>query len=119
MNPMLAAERMSFSLFHARTHPFMRFINQPEAENDDAWWDRFKDLLEDQNDWPTRYTFKFIAPTDTVDDLKSVFGDHPVRVRSSSKGNYKSVTAHLRCESSEQVIEIYAEASDIEGVISL
>ena len=97
----------------------MRFINQPEAENDDAWWDRFKDLLEDQNDWPTRYTFKFIAPSDTVDDLKAVFDDHPVRVRSSSKGNYKSVTPHVRCESSAKVIEIYSEASDIEGVISL
>lgn len=97
----------------------MRFINQPEAENDDAWWDRFKELLDDQNEWPTRYTFKFIAPADGVDALKSVFDDHPVRVRESSKGNYMSVTAHLRMSSSEEVLAIYEEASDIEGVISL
>ncbi|PEN13576.1 DUF493 domain-containing protein [Longibacter salinarum] len=97
----------------------MRFINQPEAENDEAWWERFRELLDDQNDWPTRYTFKFIAPSDTVEDLKGVFDDHPVRVRESSKGNYMSVTAHLRCETSDDVIAIYEEASDIEGVISL
>lgn len=97
----------------------MQFINQPDAESDDAWWDRFKDLLDEQNDWPTRYTFKFIAPADVVDALKAVFDDHPIRVRESSKGNYMSVTAHLRVSSSEEVIEIYEEASSIDGVISL
>jgi len=97
----------------------MRFINQPDAENDEEWWDRFKELLDDQNDWPTRYTFKFIAPSDSLDRLKRVFDDHPVRVRESSKGNYKSVTAHLQMSSSEEVVAIYEEASDIDGVISL
>jgi putative lipoic acid-binding regulatory protein len=97
----------------------MQFINQPEAEDDEEWWSRFKDLLDDQNDWPTRYTFKFIAPSGQVSELKDVFGDHPVRVRESSKGNYKSVTAHLQMSSSDEVLSIYQEASSIEGVISL
>ncbi|PSQ58630.1 MAG: DUF493 domain-containing protein [Bacteroidetes bacterium QH_2_64_26] len=97
----------------------MQFINQPEAEDDDAWWDRFEDLLDDQNDWPTQYTFKFIAPASQLDELKAVFGDHPVRVRESSKGNYKSVTAHLQMSSSEDVVEVYEEASGIEDVIAL
>jgi putative lipoic acid-binding regulatory protein len=97
----------------------MQFLNQPEAESNDEWWDRFQELLDDQNDWPTRYTFKFIAPAAQLDDLKAVFGDHTVRVRESSKGNYKSVTAHLRMSSSEEVVAIYEEASSIEGVISL
>ena len=97
----------------------MQFINQPEAEDDEAWWDRFEDLLDDQNDWPTQYTFKFIAPASQLDELKAVFGDHPVRVRESSKGNYKSVTAHLQMSSSEDVVEVYEEASGIEDVIAL
>jgi putative lipoic acid-binding regulatory protein len=97
----------------------MQFLNQPDAEDDEAWWDRFKDLLDDQNDWPTRYTFKFIAPAAHLDELKDVFDEHPVRVRESSRGNYKSVTAHLRMSSSEEVIEIYEEASSIEDVIAL
>ena len=97
----------------------MRFIDQPDAEDDDAWWRRFKELLDDQNDWPTQYTFKFIAPAAHLDELKDVFGEHPVRVRESSKGNYKSVTAHLRVSSSDEVIEIYEEASGVEDVIAL
>lgn len=97
----------------------MQFINLPEAENDEVWWTRFKELLDDQNDWPTQYTFKFIAPAGRVDELKEVFGDHPVRVRASSKGNYKSVTAHLRMSSSDEVVSIYEEASAIDDVISL
>lgn len=97
----------------------MQFINQPEAENDEAWWNRFEELLDDQNDWPTRYTFKFIAPAPQLDELKAVFGDHPVRVRESSKGNYKSVTAQIRMSSSEEVIQIYEKASGIEDVIAL
>jgi hypothetical protein len=42
-----------------------------------------------------------------------------VKVRASSKGNYMSVTAHINVESSEEVVAVYEEASDIEGVISL
>jgi len=97
----------------------MQFINQPDAENDDAWWARFQELLDDQNDWPTQYTFKFIAPAGRLDELKTVFGEHPVRVRESSKGNYKSVTAHIQMSSSDEVIAIYEEASGIEDVIAL
>ncbi|MFB6272572.1 MAG: DUF493 domain-containing protein [Salinibacter sp.] len=97
----------------------MRFLNRPDPEDDGAWWRRFQELLDDQNDWPAQYTFKFIAPAGQLDELKAVFGEHPVRVRESSKGNYKSVTAHLRMSSSEEVIEIYEEASTIEDVIAL
>ncbi|MFB6098378.1 MAG: DUF493 domain-containing protein [Salinibacter sp.] len=97
----------------------MRFLNRPDPEDDGAWWRRFQELLDDQNDWPTQYTFKFIAPSARLDQLKDVFDDHPVRVRESSKGNYKSVTAHLRMSSSEEVLEIYQKASGIEDVIAL
>jgi hypothetical protein len=96
----------------------MRIIGD-DLGGGDGGWERFKELLDDQNDWPTHYTFKFIAPKAHVDDLKDVFGDHHVRVRSSSKGNYMSVTARLNVGSSEEVVAVYQEASAIEGVISL
>lgn len=96
----------------------MRVISGSQKSGEE-WWDEFKELLDEQNDWPTRYTFKFIAPSPRLDALKGVFGDHPVQVRSSSKGNYMSVTARMHVESSEEVVAIYEEASDIEGVISL
>lgn len=84
-----------------------------------AWWTHFQALLDDQNDWPAHYTFKFIAPTDRLDLLKGLFETDEVNVRSSSKGNYVSVTARLQMASSDEVIAIYKEASTVEGVISL
>jgi hypothetical protein len=96
----------------------MRVISGSNKSGDE-WWDDFRELLDEQNEWPTEYTFKFIAPSDNVEALKAVFGDHPVKVRASSKGNYMSVTAHINVESSEEVVAVYEEASDIEGVISL
>lgn len=96
----------------------MRVISGSQKSGDE-WWEEFQELLDEQNDWPTEYTFKFIAPSQNLEPLKSVFGDHPVQVRSSSKGNYMSVTARMHMESSEEVLAIYEEAADIEGVISL
>ena len=54
-----------------------------------------------------------------LDALKEVFGDHPVQVRASSKGNYVSVTARIEMHSSDEVIDIYQAAGQVEGVISL
>lgn len=84
-----------------------------------AWWSRFENLLDDQTEWPAPYTFKFIAPRESLDALKALFGDHPVTVRASSKGNYVSVTAHVEMESSEDVISIYDAAAEIDGIIAL
>ena len=54
-----------------------------------------------------------------VDELKAVFGRHPVKVRASSKGNYVSVTARMHMTSSDDVLAVYREAGKVEGVISL
>lgn len=90
---------------------------QPTSDGD--WWTRFRELLDDQNDWPATYTFKFIVPTDGLDAMKAVFDGHPLRVRASSKGNYVSVTARMMMPSSEAVIDVYRAAASVEGVISL
>jgi putative lipoic acid-binding regulatory protein len=40
-------------------------------------------------------------------------------VRSSSKGNYVSVTARLRTNSSDEVLDVYDRAYEIDDVIAL
>ena len=92
-----------------------RTENSPEG----SWWSRFRDLLDAQNEWPSEYLFKFIAPSARVEDLKAVFGDHPITIRSSSRGNYLSVTARMMMVSSNDVIRIYEAAGRIDGVVSL
>lgn len=83
------------------------------------WWDNFRTLLDDQNDWPTLYLFKFIAPKENAPELQEVFAGHEVMIRASSKGSYHSITTRVLVDSAEQVIDYYRKASEIEGVISL
>ncbi len=90
-----------------------------ESAEKEAWWSRFQSLLDDQTEWPTVYTFKFIAPRPELEALKEVFGEHPVTVRASSKGNYVSVTAQMEMQSSEEVLAVYDAASEVDNVIAL
>ncbi len=89
------------------------------ADRDDAWWERFQNLLDEQTDWPAEYLFKFIAPQSELAELKAIFGRYPVAVRASRKGNYVSVTARMEIHSSDEVIAVYKAAAGVEGVISL
>ncbi|MBO6574199.1 MAG: DUF493 domain-containing protein [Rhodothermales bacterium] len=87
--------------------------------SDQDWWDRFQKLLDDQNDWPSAYTFKFIVPSGSLDALKQVFGQVDLAVRESRKGNFLSVTAVMTMHSSDEVVAMYHAAGRVEGVISL
>lgn len=93
--------------------------NQDNQEKSDEWWERFQALLDDQTEWPSDYTFKFIAPADELEDLKAVFGMQPISVRPSRMGNYASVTATIEMHSSDEVIAMYQAAAKIPGVVSL
>ena len=86
---------------------------------DEGGWERFQHLLDDQMDWPSEFVFKFIAPQAGLNELKAVFGLHPVRVRSSRAGNYVSVTARMQMHSSYEIIAVYKAAATVEGVILL
>ena len=87
--------------------------------SDPRWWDNLRQLLDDNNDWPTDYLFKFIAPRSAVDELKKVFDGHEIDLKASKRGNYLSLTSRIRVQSSEEVITVYRQAGSVEGVISL
>lgn len=93
--------------------------NSPTPENSQAWWDRFGQLLDDQEKWPTVYTFKFIAPADLVDEVKARLEAETISLRPSSKGTYVSVTAIRTMPSSQAVIDVYERVGALEGVIPL
>lgn len=83
------------------------------------WWSDFRELLDDQNEWPSEYVFKFIVPSSGLDDVKQALGVDEVTTRESSRGRYVSVTARMQMESSEEVVQVYKSVRGIEGVISL
>lgn len=81
--------------------------------------EEFKQKLDQQHDWPSLYMFKFIVPTGKEDEVFALFPKNNLTTKQSSKGKYTSVTAQIMMRSSEDVIEKYKEANQIEGVLAL
>ena len=79
----------------------------------------FKQKLEKIHEWPSLYTFKFIVPAGKEEEILNLFPMHDVQQKSSSKGNYTSLTAKIMARSSDEVVNIYVEAHKVEGVIAL
>ncbi len=94
-------------------------MHQAPQQNQE-WWDRFQALLDEKVEWPNEYMFKFIVPSAGVEEVRALFGhDQPIEMRPSSKGNYVSVTTHIRVASSAEVIDVYTRAARIEKIILL
>jgi len=92
--------------------------------SEEQFYEKLKKQLEETTEWPTEYMFKFILPSEgpSVEKLKHIFEEKraAIQTKSSSKGNYTSVTIRLVLDKPEQVIEKYKQVGDqIEGVISL
>ncbi|MEO1483723.1 MAG: DUF493 family protein [Myxococcota bacterium] len=79
----------------------------------------FRRLLDDQYEWPSLYTFKFIVPAAKAPDVERLFPPGASSRRPSAKGNYISVSATMNVGSAESVIAMYEEAASIEGIIAL
>ncbi len=86
---------------------------------DQDWLNSFKEKLDQHYAWPSLYIFKFIVPAGREDAVKKLFPNHQPSEKSSEKGNYTSVTVQMMMPSSESVIDIYEQASSIEGLIAL
>ncbi|WP_224995448.1 DUF493 family protein [Cesiribacter sp. SM1] len=82
-------------------------------------YDSFREKLDQQYDWPSLYTFKFIVPQGSEMQVKELFPGTEVTEKKSRKGNYISLTARLMAESSDAIIEVYLKAHHIKGLIAL
>ena len=82
--------------------------------------DKFRELLNQEHNWPTTYIFKFIVKGDQENEVTALFGeDVVINTKPSSAGKYTSVTIQAEMASAEDVIAIYNAAASIEGIISL
>lgn len=83
---------------------------------------QLRELLDNQHDWPEIFSFKFIykANIETEEKLKGLFKENSeIIIKSSKKENYISMTVKHLSSSADEIMNIYAEASKIGGVISL
>ena len=93
-------------------------------EEENAFYDRLKNELQESTDWPADYLYKFIVPTLEGDKLKAIqrIFDNTgavIESRKSRKGKYTSLSIMVNLPDPEAVIVKYKAVSRIEGVISL
>lgn len=94
-------------------------LDRKPADESAAGSARFKQLLDEQNEWPTAFTFKFIVPIDRLPALEEILSGFLLQTRPSRKGNYIAVTCAPLMASSDEVMSIYERTSHIEGIVSL
>lgn len=86
---------------------------------DNSQEQNFKELLDKEYSWPAFYSFKFIVPYKKASEIRQLFPAETTNEKPSRHGNYISVNANIEMKNSEEVMDIYAKASKIEGVIAL
>lgn len=80
---------------------------------------QFRQVLDETHQWPCPYIFKFIVPSENIDQLVGLFPDHDIQQRSSKSGKYISVTVESNMCSSKDVMDVYEMVSVVPGVMSL
>jgi len=91
----------------------------PILGNSEADPDQFRRLLDEEHEWPSPYTFKFIVPLVRLDNLLLLLDGFELETRTSRNGNYVSLTLSPLMDSSEAVIQFYTSVSVIEGLVAL
>ncbi len=94
-----------------------------DSEKSEEFYDRLKEELLLNTEWPSDYLYKFIIPTDQkkIDQIHQIFDNTGAVIESkqSRKGKYTSISVTVNLNSPDEVIAKYKEVGVIEGVISL
>ena len=98
--------------------------NANQSEKPEEFYKNLKKQLEDYTEWPAPYLFKFIVPTNKkkIQQILSFFEDVPnakAKTKTSSKGQYTSISIEAVIASADVVIEKYQQVSVVEGLLSL
>ena len=90
--------------------------------NKNEQYDNLRNLLNEENNWPIIYMFKFIVPANNhkIALVQSKFSDEAtITQKESSNGKYISITVKEVMLNSESIIEKYKEMNGIEGLMTL
>lgn len=90
--------------------------------NSNDFYANLQQRLEVTTSWPSVYMFKFILPNDNrkMALLRQIFEeDSRFFEKTSSKGNYISVTVKIVMLNPEEVIARYRQVEAIEGIMML
>lgn len=87
-------------------------MDKPSCEN-------FKMKLEELQEFPCTYPFKFIVPAESVGKAMAMFPEGTASKRASKTGKYVSVSADLDMQNAEEIVAIYQKACSIPGIMAL
>ncbi|MBT0608165.1 DUF493 family protein [Aequorivita echinoideorum] len=94
-----------------------------QDKNTTEFYERLRNQLKEDTEWPSPYLFKFIIPAELekIAEIRAIFDGSGAEIttRDSTKGTYTSVSIKVMMESPDAVVEKYLEVSNVEGVISL
>lgn len=95
-------------------------MNQDKSEE---FYARLKQQLWENTNWPSRYLYKFIVPTDEkrIAQIHEIFSNTAAVIESkrSKKGTYTSLSITVQLQHPDEVIGKYKQVAVIKGVISL
>ena len=90
--------------------------------NKDEQFEKLREQLNKEKEWPTIYMFKFIIPADNrkIALVESKFSDEAtITQKESANGKYISITIKEVMLDADSIINKYKEMEGIEGLISL
>lgn len=78
------------------------------------------ELLNQEHQWPCVFAFKFIIPATSAKALELLFPEaQKLESRQSAAGKYVAYTVHHAVGSAQEVLDLYARAKTIEGLMAL
>ncbi len=79
----------------------------------------FKQLLEEHHQFPHHFEFRFIVPSEHLEDFKLLVGECDISIRDSKNGKYLGLSFKILVLSSDEVVALYEKFSRVKGVIAL
>ncbi|AIG30760.1 DUF493 family protein [Flavobacterium psychrophilum] len=89
----------------------------------EEFYERLKVELDNSNNWPAEYLFKFIVPTvdDNVMRVENAFDcmGAVIKTTKSKTGKFTSVSVDVTMKNADEIIAKYQEVGTIKGIVSL
>ena len=89
---------------------------------DQEKYQKLRQQLIDSSQWPSLYMFKFIIPNkdEKLEAVKAMFPSETKFAFKTSKDiRFISITVKIKMKNADEVIGIYSQANNIEGLLAL
>lgn len=87
------------------------------------FYERLRVELDNSNNWPAEYLFKFIVPSTSqnVLEVENAFNNMGaiIKTTSSKTGKFTSISVDVTMKNAEDIILKYQQLSNIKGIVSL